>query len=96
MQNQYKSLKKQDYTSIINENLLKGTKQCMKKKNTNKNSNYPFFNEMKQVKYEFKKMVDEMPDEEFAIFMLHFIEWLEELEGEEFDDYDEEIEDLPF
>lgn len=68
----------------------------MKKKSTNKNSNYPFFNEMKQVKYEFKKMIDEMPDEEFAIFMLHFIEWLEELEGEEFDDYDEEFEDLPF
>lgn len=74
----------------------------MKKKRTNQNTNYPFSNEMKQVKYEFKKMIDEMPDEEFAIFMLHFIEWLEELEELEYDDiedYDEEFEeseDLPF
>lgn len=74
----------------------------MKNKSTNKNSKYPFSNEMKQIKYEFKKMIDTMPDEEFAIFMLHFIEWiegLEEFEDEDFEDYDEEfeeLEDLPF
>lgn len=71
----------------------------MKKKSTNQNSNYPFSNEIKQVKYEFKKMVDEMPDEEFVIFMLHFIECLEEFEDDDFDDCDnnfEEIEGLPF
>lgn len=74
----------------------------MKNKNTNKDSKYPFSNEMKQAKYEFKKMIDTMPDEEFAIFMLHFIEWLEELEeleDDDFEDYDEEseeLENLPF
>lgn len=74
----------------------------MKNKNTNKNSKYPFSNEMKQVKYEFKEMIDTMPDEEFAILMLHFIEWLEELEELEDDDFEaydekfEQLEDLPF
>lgn len=74
----------------------------MKNKNTNKNSKFPFSNEMKQAKYEFKRMIDTMPDEEFAIFMLNFIEWVEDLDefaDADFVDYNEdvdELEDLPF
>lgn len=80
----------------------------MKKNSKNKNANYPFASEIKQAKYEFKKMIDEMSDEEFIDFNMLFFEFLDDvgyLDDEEFeyDDYDkdvydtlEECEDLPF
>lgn len=43
-----------------------------KKNKRNNKSTSPFSNEVKFLKFEFKKMVDEMPDDEF-IEMVHFL-----------------------
>lgn len=42
------------------------------KKSKNKTPKAPFSNEIKLLKFEFKKMIDEMPDDEF-IDMVHFL-----------------------
>lgn len=73
----------------------------MKKKRTNKPDNiYPFSNEIKRSKYEFKKMIDEMPDEEFVDFMLLFFDFVDNFEDEDFeyfeDETDEKFDCLPF
>ena len=68
-----------------------------KKNNKNKNDNshnYPFSNEIKKFKEEFKQFIDTMSDEEFmdmmSILMLDF----EDFENlEDFWNYDEEWED---
>ncbi len=74
------------------------------KKNINKKSSncFPFANEIKQSKHEFKKMIDEMPDEEFINFMLLFMDFIDDLnefdDYENYDEYDEQdkYEELPF
>ncbi len=71
------------------------------KKNSNKESNncFPFANELKQARHEFKRMIDEMPDEEFMDFMLLFMDFVDDLnEFDELADYDEqdEYEELSF
>ncbi len=65
----------------------------MKKNSNNKNSNkLPFENETKQAKYEFIKMIESMPDDEFEIFIVLFFDFLE---NQGFLD-DEDGEGLPF
>lgn len=54
------------------------------KKNNNK-MNYPFSNEIKQLKEEYKKMIDAMPDDEFLAYM-SFISGMEDISE---DDYEE-------
>ncbi len=71
------------------------------KKNSNKESGncFPFANEIKQSKHEFKKMIDEMPNEEFINFMLLFMDFVDDLnEFDDYENYDErdEYEELPF
>ena len=61
----------------------------MSKKKNNKKSNkvnYPFSNEIKQLKEEYKRMIDAMPDDEFVEYM-YFISSMEEMSDDE---------DLPF
>lgn len=41
------------------------------------NTNHPFANKAKQAKFAFKKIIDEMSDEEFVMSDLLFIEFLE-------------------
>lgn len=44
-----------------------------KKKNDNKRNNFPFLNEVKKMKDDFKKIIDKMSDEEFlemALFLM--------------------------
>ena len=41
----------------------------MSKKKSDKKMNYPFSNEIKQLKEEYKKMIDAMPDDEFIAYM---------------------------
>ena len=41
----------------------------MSKKKHNNKMNYPFSNEIKQLKEEYKKMIDAMPDNEFIEYM---------------------------
>lgn len=58
----------------------------MNKKNKNKNSkknNFPYLNEIKHLKDEFKKMIDEMSDEEFLSFTFDFMGFMNE--------YDEDL-----
>jgi len=57
----------------------------MSKKKHNKKMNYPFSNEIKQLKEEYKKMIDAMPDDEFVEYM-YFISSMEEIS---YDDYEE-------
>lgn len=62
-----------------------------KSKNNNKNSTPPFSNEVKFLKFEFKKMIDEMPDDEF-IDMIYFLMYSSDAFEEEWT-MDEEWED---
>lgn len=57
----------------------------MSKKKYNNKMNYPFSNEIKQLKEEYKKMIDQMPDNEFIEYM-YFISSMEEISE---DDYEE-------
>ena len=63
-----------------------------KKRNTNKNNNFPFSNEIKQMKEEFKKMIDEMPDEDFIDLVSFLMFSSDEFEDEDWL-YEEEWED---
>lgn len=38
------------------------------------NTNFPFANEVKRAKNDFKKMIDEMPDEDFVAMILFLME----------------------
>ena len=59
------------------------------KKHSNKRkNNFPFANEIKEARYGFKKMIDEMPDEEFMEFLMLFLDFVDILNDEE-DEYDE-------
>ncbi len=65
----------------------------MKKNNKNEpTNNYPFANEIKHAKHEFKKMIDQMSDEEFIDFNMLFFEFLDDV-GYLDDDYDEDFYD---
>ncbi len=65
----------------------------MKKHSNKKNSSkFPFENETKQAKNEFIKMIESMPDDEFACFIVLFFDFLE---TQDFLD-DEDEDDLPF
>lgn len=74
----------------------------MKKNSKNKSSNvFPFSDEIKQAKYGFKKMVDEMSDGEFIHFIMLFFDFIEDIdfEDDDFDymyDEDFECDELPF
>lgn len=57
-----------------------------KNKNRNQNikkNNFPYLNEIKHLKDEFKKMIDEMSDEEFLSFTFDFMGFMNE--------YDEDL-----
>lgn len=53
----------------------------------NNNNKYPFANEVKEMKDNFKKMIDSMSDDEF----LDFIEYLNACTEISDEDYDEEL-----
>lgn len=59
-----------------------------KKKNNNKQSKFPFFNEIKKMKNSFKKMIDKMSDEEFLEMTL-FLMTCSDGYDEDFDEDDE-------
>lgn len=63
----------------------------MSNKKSNKN-NLPFANEIKQMKDEFKKMIDTMPDEEFLDLVSFLMFSSEDFEDEDWT-LDEEWED---
>ena len=56
----------------------------MSKKNTNKHNknNFPFANEIKKAKEEFKLMIDEMSDDEFMAFSLFITQFTEDFDDE--------------
>lgn len=54
------------------------------KKHSNKRkNNFPFANEIKEARYGFKKMIDEMPDEEFMEFILLFLDFVDMFDNED-------------
>lgn len=53
----------------------------------NKKNKYPFANEVKEMKDNFKKMIDSMSDDEF----LNFIEYINACTDTSYEDYDEEL-----
>lgn len=62
-----------------------------KNKKPNKINNFPYSNEIKMMKDDFKKMIDEMPDEDFIDFyftLMDFADNFEEswIEDEEWED----------
>ena len=65
------------------------------KKKYKKNTNFPCPDEIKIARKEFKKMIDEMPDEEFVTFSCLFVEFMDSLdenldeEDWDYDDYEE-------
>lgn len=68
----------------------------MSKRNKN-NNNFPFSNEIKQMKDSFKRLIDDMPDEEF-IDMISFLMYsMEEFEDEDWtfdEDWEDDAEDF--
>lgn len=56
------------------------------KRTKNQNNNFPFSNEIKKAKDEFKKMIDEMTDEEFLDFSFFMMQFTDDLEDEFWDD----------
>lgn len=52
-----------------------------------KNNKYPFANEVKEMKDNFKRMIDSMSDDEF----LNFIEYINSCTNISDEDYDEEL-----
>lgn len=72
----------------------------MKKKKNEKNkcsNNFPFSSELKELRYSFKTMIDDMPDNEFLDFMLLFTEFVCDLEEYDYEEeLDDEYDELPF
>ena len=60
--------------------------------NNNIDNTFPFANETKKAKYDFIKMIESMPDDEFEHFIILFFDFLED-SGFLDDEYEE---DLPF
>lgn len=56
-------------------------------KNKYNNNKYPFANEIKELKDNFKRMIDSMSDDEF----LDFIEFINACSGFSDNDYDEDL-----
>lgn len=65
----------------------------MSKKKHNNKMNYPFSNDIKQLKEEYKKMIDTMPDDEFIEYM-YFISSMEEMTDTDYEEMWAEDEDL--
>ena len=78
-----------------------------KQSNKRNNNEFPYKSEIKQMKYEFNKMINNMPDEEFIDFLMLFLnfidlmddgfdinDFLDEYENDDIDTYDED--DMPF
>ena len=57
-----------------------------KKNNKNQSNNFPFSNEIKKAKDEFKRMIDEMSDEEFMDFTFMLMLYSEDFEADEFEE----------
>lgn len=57
----------------------------MSKKKHNNKINYPFSNEIKQLKEEHKKMIDAMPNNEFIEYM-YFISSMEEMTDTDYEE----------
>lgn len=57
----------------------------MSKKKHNNKMNYPFSNEIKQLKEEYKKMIDQMPDDEFIEYM-YFISSMGEISEDTYEE----------
>ena len=53
----------------------------------NKKNKYPFANEVKEMKDNFKKMIDSMSDDEF----LNFIEYINACADTSYEDYNKEL-----
>lgn len=64
----------------------------MSKKKHNNKMNYPFSNDIKQLKEEYKKMIDTMPDDEFIEYM-YFISSMEEMTDTDYEEMWAEDED---
>lgn len=56
------------------------------KKTKNQSNNFPFANEIKKAKDEFKKMIDEMTDEEFLEFSFLMMQFTDDFEDDIWDD----------
>ena len=54
--------------------------------NNNQSNNFPFSSEIKKAKDEFKKMIDDMSDEEFMDFSFTLMLYLEDTEYGDFED----------
>ena len=70
----------------------------MKKKSNNKKdfNNLPFSNGIRAAKYEFIKMIDAMPDDEFILFTLTIMDLMynEDLDEDLDDDFDDDCFDI--
>lgn len=64
----------------------------MSKKKHNNKMNYPFSNDIKQLKEEYKKMIDTMPDDEFIEYM-YFISSMKEMTDTDYEEMWAEDED---
>ena len=65
-----------------------------KKNKQNDINKFPFSDEVKQLKAEFKKMIDEMDDEEFLDFTFALMDLSMDFDDEEWDDYEFDDEDF--
>ncbi len=65
-----------------------------KKNIKNNTSKFPFSDEVKQLKAEFKKMIDEMDDEEFLDFSFALMDLSMDFDDEEWDDDEFDDEDF--
>ena len=67
-------------------------KKNRNKKQDNNIQNFPFVNEIKQLKENFKRSIDEMPDEDFIDMISYLMFSSEDFEDEDWT-FDEEWED---
>lgn len=67
-------------------------KKNRNKKTSNNIQNFPFANEIKQLKENFKRSIDEMPDEDFIDMISYLMFSSEDFEDEDWT-FDEEWED---
>ena len=67
-------------------------KKNRNKKTNNNIQNFPFANEIKQLKENFKRSIDEMPDEDFIDMISYLMFSSEDFEDEDWT-FDEEWED---
>lgn len=63
----------------------------MSKKKNSKSNNFPYSNEIKKAREGFKKMIDEMSDEEFLDFSFLIATMIEDLEDDMDDDFYDDL-----